>query len=174
MRLDDSHIASVFALGLLHGFLEREHMIRWADHEILARAGPPAWILDLATSAPAHVLDVISLLNERGHGVDPEQRVRIAYALLPESARSDFDACKLLAAEMYRVAMSTLGTWMNQLVCHVGVLDENFDLFPTYCIRTEGQLIEDVREAVRGYGDPAVRERLGPVRWIVGRVRLEP
>jgi hypothetical protein len=174
--LEDSHIASVFSLGIRSGFAARSQIVQWADREISARSEPPLWILDLAMSEQSHVLDVISLLKNAGGGnhADPIETIRVAYALLPDTLSFDYQASAYLAGQIYRVTCDALGAdWSQPMVSDACWLADEFQLVEEgYSTLAKGDLMNKVDELVRRYRSPDVVRRLEPVRWIVGGAAL--
>src|SRR5689334_14304447 len=83
--------ASVFALGLRHGFVRREDVVRWADRRIEWSDTPPEWLIDLSLSPNLHWVDLVSRLNQVAEGVDRVATCKAVYALLPDADGLSFD-----------------------------------------------------------------------------------
>jgi hypothetical protein len=165
----DRLAASVFALGLAHGFVRREDVIGWADRRITKTdSPPPEWLIDLSLSRDRHRLDLIGDLKRLAEGVDPAATCNATYALLPDEDGFSFDEAAALAARLYRITHDCLtGDWSNPLLHVTDALADDFDfLRDGYLAATEEQVVGAVRKFVRDHRDDAVARLLHPATWM--------
>jgi hypothetical protein len=168
--LDDTHISAVFRLGLFRGFIQRAHLIEFADREIERRKNPPPWILDLAMSQHTNILDLISLLTCQAEGADSTEVIKSAFALLPLMNDSDFDECRLLSREIYSAARDALETeWGHPVMCAAIALDDEFDLVEgAISAQSRGQIMQQLDDFIKEFRNPDIRQQLAPAHWVMG------
>src|SRR6185503_8046748 len=164
---EDKLAASVFALGLRHGFIRREDVVRWADGRIEASGTPPVWLIDLSLSQTQHLLDVIGLLDRVAAGVDSVLTCKAVYALLPDVSGSPFDRAERFAARVYVITAECLKwDWSQELMSTTDKLADDFDfLRDGYLDATEGEVIGAVQQFVLLHRDEAIVRLLHPVTW---------
>lgn len=161
--------ASVFALGIVQGFVRREDVVRWADRRIAETDSPSAWLIDLSLSQHQHVLDLLGNLRRLAAGVDPVATCKAIYALLPDVNGYTFDQAEAFAARVYQLTFECLnGDWSQQLLSTTDDLADNFEFLRKgySCVNaTEGELIADVQQFIEDHRDEAIVRVLYPVRW---------
>ena len=169
--------ASVFAAGLLHGFVRHEDVVRWADRRIEAADVPPPWLIDLSLSQRLHVLDVSGILKSVAAGTDPVATCEAIYALVPIMGRTFVDAEKM-AARLYRTTRDCLeADWNRPLLSQVDHISDTFQLVRDgYTDLTEHDAIRRLHEFVGKHHNPELLRLLDPVAWSddVGAAQDEP
>jgi hypothetical protein len=157
--------ASVFALGLRHGFVRREDVVRWADRRIEGSDTPAAWLIELSMSQDRHWLDVVSVLNRVAEGVDRAATCRAVYALLPDAGGLSFNEAAAYAACVYRITAECLDwDWAHELLRATDRIADDFDLF-AYLRATETEVVGALLQFVDDDRDEQIVRLLDPVRW---------
>jgi hypothetical protein len=156
--------ASVFSLGLRHGFVRREDVVRWADRRVEISDTPEEWLIDLSLSPTFHAEDLVSLLDRIADGVDRVATCNAVYALLPDAGGLSFDEAAAYAARVYRITYDCLGgDWSYELL---GVTDQIADDFDFLYLRaTEDDVVGALRQFVESHRDEQIVRLLDPVRW---------
>lgn len=164
---DDRLAASVFAAGLLRGFVDREDIVRWADRRIEAGAAPPDWLIELSLSQNLHLMDVISLLERVGTGVDPVATCEAILALYPEVEAPSFDEAAKLAEGLYQLVSECLG-WECKYPLWVEADDvaDNFDFVRDgYIDLSRDGAVGQFRRFIERHRDERIVKLLHPVVW---------
>lgn len=164
---EDKVAASVLALGLLHGFVQREDVVRWADERIAATDSPPLWLIDLSLSQNRHILDVIALLKPITEGVDAMTTCRTVYALLPNLSGCTFGEASLWAKLVYRITRDCFkDDWSVELLPMADSVAETFDLVRDgYSTLNGQQATEQLVGFVAEHRAEAFVRALQPVVW---------
>lgn len=112
LDLRDELLAGILHAGVVNRVVERSSVVAWADAEILRRAEPPTWLLDLSVSQRLSETDLASLLY---HVAVPEFRegsaavCRGLYSLLPHPLpNQNYEYLQVLAEHLYRIALNVL------------------------------------------------------------------
>lgn len=163
----DKLAASVFALGLTHGFVRREDVVRWADRRILEIDHAPEWLIDLSLSRDRHFMDLIGDLKRLADGVDPVTTCEAVYALLPDVSSYTFDEAETFAGRLYRITYQCLnGDRSKKFLSATDSLADHFEFLREGDLATTEQaVIGAVRQFVEDHRNDSIVRLLHPVRW---------
>lgn len=163
---DDKLAASVFALGLTLGFVQREDVVRWADRRITEIEKPPMWLIDLSLSRDRHFMDLISDLNDIARGVDPVATCTVAFSLLPDTSELSFDDAEAMGKLVYQMARHCVPDWDNKLLWEADSLDDTFSLIRGgYIAMTHQEAITQLTKFLESYRDRNMDQVLHPAVW---------